>query len=214
VRLGEPAPVNAPSFLDPDAVKKLVTGGPDWIYTDRYTIEANTSGTAPPTAMVGPMLRALLEERLRLTLHQDQRQIPAYSLTVANGGFKLSPADPGSCRSSDPNPPGSTGLPAPGEKPSCANSFGRDGPNVTWKGTGVTLDQIAQGLGMLIGRPVIDRTGIVGQFTFKAEFDRGDGVIRTNFPNPDPEEVGNPTTPGPTCHRVGPFLWSWSGSSA
>jgi uncharacterized protein (TIGR03435 family) len=189
-QIGGPCPVNAPrSFLDPHAAKRLVSGGPDWIYTERYTIEANTSVAAPPTAIVGPMLRALLGERLGLALHQDPRHIPGYAVRIAKGGFKLSPVDPGNCRSLDPNALGRTSAPAPGERPLCANSFGVDGPNVTWKATGVTLSQVACGLGMVLDGPVIDRTGIAGQFTFKAEFDPNNGDNR------DPIWLQTPTNP-------------------
>jgi uncharacterized protein (TIGR03435 family) len=205
VQFGDPRPTNAASFLDPDAIKKLVSGGPDWIYTDRYTIEANTSATPAPTAMVGQMLRALLEDRLRLTLHQDQRQIPAYALTVATGGLKLRPADADSCRSADPNTLGRATRSAPGEKPLCANGFAPHGPNVTWKATGVTLDQVARGLGGLVmDRPVIDRTGIAGQFTFEVEFVRDDSTSRVPVFPPDatvsPDAAAVP--PGPSIFTV------------
>src|SRR5262245_66649024 len=57
--------------------------------------------------LMGPMLRAFLEERLQLQLHRDVEDIPAYALTIAKGGLKIKPIGEGDCRAVDPaNPPG------------------------------------------------------------------------------------------------------------
>lgn len=178
---GDPLPANARSFLDPDLVKQWVKGGPTWIYAERYTIVANASGAPLPTTMQGSVLRALLEGRLGLTVHQGRRHSPASALTVAKGGVKLRLADVGSCQAPEPNAPDRTSAPAPREKPLCGLKFGVDGPNVTLKATGATLGQIARALNLVVHRPVIDQTGIQGQFTFKIEFDQGDGLIRRSF---------------------------------
>jgi uncharacterized protein (TIGR03435 family) len=156
--------------------------------------------------MVGAMLRALLDERLKLKLHQDQRRVPAYALTVAKSGFKMHPADPASCTPADPNRLGRATVPAPGEKPMCANGFGWHGPNMTWKATGVTLDQIARGLaGLVLGRQVIDQTGIAGQFTFDAEFARDERTIALPSLSSDvrlPSDATADVPPGPSIFDV------------
>ncbi|MGO9615251.1 MAG: TIGR03435 family protein [Bryobacteraceae bacterium] len=43
--------------------------------------------------MNGPMLRELLEERVRLKFHRKTREVPIYLLTVAKSGLKLQPPD-------------------------------------------------------------------------------------------------------------------------
>jgi uncharacterized protein (TIGR03435 family) len=184
VQYGNPRPANAPSFVDPDAIKNLVTDGPAWIYSDPFTIEATTSGTALPTELVGGLLRGLLESRLHLKLHQDQRSAAAYALTVAPGGLKVARADAASCTPPDPQGLGRARVPEPGAKPLCANAFGWHGPNLTWKATGVTMDQIAHSLwGIVLHREVIDRTGVAGQFTFAIEFARDDSTAMPALPS-------------------------------
>jgi uncharacterized protein (TIGR03435 family) len=174
---GDSRPANAPGFVDPNAIKDLVTAGPGWIYSDRYTIEASTSGTPLPTELVGPMLRALLQDRLQLQLHHDQRSVPAYALTVAKSGLKLQPVDPGTCTPPDPQALGRMTVPKPEDKPICSNGLGWHGPNMTWKANGVTMDQVARGLsGLVLHRQVVNQSGIAGQFTFAIEFARDESI--------------------------------------
>ena len=68
-----------------------VRGGPDWMRTDRYTIDAVANGPADAETMRGPMLRALLERRFQLKAHIGSEQVPAFTLAVAPGGLKMKP---------------------------------------------------------------------------------------------------------------------------
>src|SRR5579862_2610180 len=68
--------------FDPNGVAP-VEGGPPWMKSDQYDIEAKAEGDRGRQAMEGPMLRALLEDRFKLKLHIETRQIPMYELTVA-----------------------------------------------------------------------------------------------------------------------------------
>jgi uncharacterized protein (TIGR03435 family) len=95
---------------------RRVRGGPDWIRTAAYTIEAVAGGLDPKNdacavfsiggratpaipngpcesanaaTMSGPMLRALLERRFGLKAHVETVQTPAYTLVVAPGGLKM-----------------------------------------------------------------------------------------------------------------------------
>ena len=84
-----------------------VRGGPNWVRSERYTIDAVADTAADAETMRGPMLRALLEQRLRLKAHIEAEQIPAFELTVA-GGLKLRPVGSGaayqSARCQDTSP--------------------------------------------------------------------------------------------------------------
>jgi uncharacterized protein (TIGR03435 family) len=44
------------------------------------------------------MLQMLLEDRFKLKIHRETRDVPAYILTVARSGLKLKPLKEGSCR--------------------------------------------------------------------------------------------------------------------
>jgi uncharacterized protein (TIGR03435 family) len=68
--------------------------GPDWIDSVRFDV----AGKYPPDAKLEErplMLRALLEDRLKLAVHRESKEMPGYALVVAKSGFKLKPAEPG-----------------------------------------------------------------------------------------------------------------------
>jgi uncharacterized protein (TIGR03435 family) len=70
---------------------KRVRGGPDWVRTDHYTIDAVAADAADAASMSGPMMRALLEKRFQLKSHIETEEIPAWTLTIASGGLKVKP---------------------------------------------------------------------------------------------------------------------------
>jgi uncharacterized protein (TIGR03435 family) len=96
-----------------------VLGGPSWINSERYTIKAEAAGRENRAMMNGPMLQALLEDRLKLKLHRQTRQVPVFALTVTKSGARLKPFQEGTCApvdyGQDPPPP------APGQPPLCQN---------------------------------------------------------------------------------------------
>ncbi|MGB7220707.1 MAG: TIGR03435 family protein, partial [Vicinamibacterales bacterium] len=71
-----------------------VVGGPSWITSDRFDIVAKADGEIGPAPIgtVGPvqlMLRSLLADRFKLTVHFETRELPIYSLVVARADGKL-----------------------------------------------------------------------------------------------------------------------------
>src|SRR5690349_22893943 len=92
-----------------------IIGGPNWIGTDRFDIEAKAEGDGQsiPTEQVGSMLQSLLEDRFQLKAHYETRELPVYILSVAKGGPKLK-------LSEDQTPPSPVRVPPPrrpGEAP-------------------------------------------------------------------------------------------------
>jgi bla regulator protein BlaR1 len=160
-----------------------IEGGPGWIDSDRYEIIAKAEGTPGQDMMRGPMLRALLEDRLKLKVHRESKEVPAYSLTVAKNGAKLQPAEEGSCMpfevfSAAPPPP-----PQPGEKflPICGGRMiQRAMPMITWQVRGGTLDDLATALGSDLDRIVINKTGMAGKFDFRIEFAPDETAVGLN----------------------------------
>jgi uncharacterized protein (TIGR03435 family) len=71
-----------------------VVGGPDWMQSDPWQIEAKTTGPAPMADRV-LMLQTLLADRFKLVMHTETRMLPVYSLVVAKGGAKMQQAEPG-----------------------------------------------------------------------------------------------------------------------
>jgi uncharacterized protein (TIGR03435 family) len=124
------------------------------------------------------MLQALLEDRLKLKIHHSTRQVQVYVLTVATGGPKLKQFEEGGC-----TPLGLPKAPVsqlfrklePGQKPGCFQATLISGPKMALDMRPTTLDQFSHHLEQVLGRPVINQTGIAGMFDFYLEFavDRG-----------------------------------------
>jgi uncharacterized protein (TIGR03435 family) len=67
-----------------------VTGGPNWLDTNEYDIEARSDGPAT-REQFARMLQTLITERFRLSFHRDTRQMSVYALIVDKGGPKIHP---------------------------------------------------------------------------------------------------------------------------
>src|SRR5262245_16752819 len=89
-----------------------VAGGPNWIGSDRYDVQAKAEGDATVQQMEGPMLQALLVERFKLAFHRETQLLPVYELTRASGKGRLQPTPEGSCTvySLDAPPPSAAGA--------------------------------------------------------------------------------------------------------
>ncbi len=67
-----------------DLSPKTISGGPEWIDSDRYDIQAVTPGAARPTHDEQmAMLRTLLSDRFKLNFHREGKDFSIYVLEVA-----------------------------------------------------------------------------------------------------------------------------------
>jgi uncharacterized protein (TIGR03435 family) len=100
-------------------------------------------GTDPTMDDVRLMLQTLLAERFRLRIHREPLDLPVYALTVLKGGPQWT---------------------------ACSNP---EAPSTYTKGRLVscnppmTLGRVAQMLTNEAGRPVIDNTGLTGNYSFE-----------------------------------------------
>jgi uncharacterized protein (TIGR03435 family) len=161
-----------------------VRGGPDWVRSARYTIEAIGDASVNPMTMSGTMLRSLLERRFQLQSHTEVEQIPAYTLTVSRGGLKMKPMEPGGCEEVPRVAPGQKTLRGRraadvrrGAKHSCGIWSEINGPNLVSVGGGATIsgeglgNNIARGLGLRLGGVrVFDNTGLTDRYNYILEF--------------------------------------------
>ena len=131
---------------------KQIIGAPDWLEKDRYDIEGtpDTEG-APSDKQVRGMVRKLLIERFALKFHHETREMPAFVLTVAKSGSKLTPTEA--------NGP----LPGLGFHPA-TGGLGLIARNAT-PGDLCTLLQ-----GLVLDRPVVDHTNLSGRFDIDVTF--------------------------------------------
>ena len=162
-----------------------ILGGPAWLTSDEYDIEAKAEGNPSGSVMAGSMLRALLEERLKLQLHRETKQIPVYELTVAKSGFRLKPLPEGSCTPFDPFGIEPQGLTQDEARAVVASQ--RCNWFVSSRGKmdlhAASLDQMAAQLSRMfaIDRPLVNRTGIAGIFDFHLLFTPGENTPHTTF---------------------------------
>ena len=191
----------APSYFlgVEDGVK--VRGGPDWVRSELYTIEAAAGGPADAQTMRGPMLRALLERRFGVKIHVETEQFPVLKLTVAPGGLKMKE---GICTKSEvPSVGGGRaaqlaqlvatvrrnldavrrGVPVTGR---CGGAGALNGPNLLMVGAGLSIEALVETFAESLQVPVIDQTGIPGTalFNFVLEFVLDDSLrpeVRDQF---------------------------------
>jgi uncharacterized protein (TIGR03435 family) len=160
-----------------------IEGGPAWINSERYEINAKAESNASEEMMMGPMMQALLEDRFKLKTHRETRDVPVYALAVAKGGSKLKPFREGSCTPAAlaVNPP------LEGQPPVCKAFASSRGSNLmVMDGQGMSIEEFsgvvlaASGLGFKFDRPIVNRTGITGRFNFHMEFAIDDGLTDTS----------------------------------
>lgn len=123
--------------------KRQVIGLPDWATTEEYDIDAVAESDQQLRLHFREMLQALLADRFQLTFHREQRDMPAYLLTVAKGGPKMTPAKPDE-----------------GQESGCQRlaqcTFRHEDPQ-----------HLASWLQLVVvDRPVIDRTGLATPYDF------------------------------------------------
>jgi bla regulator protein BlaR1 len=160
-----------------------VIGGPAWTRSDLYEVDAQAATPQSRAMMNGPMLQALLEDRLKLRVHLETRAIPVYALAVAEGGPKLQPFE-GSCVPRDFDKP-----PSP-EDCAVARGYGNG-----FDMKAATVADLCTGFSVLLDRPVIDKTGLAGRFTMRVDLSSGDGEL-LNRPRSLPA-LADPTAPAP-----------------
>lgn len=146
-----------------------ILGGPDWIRSDVYAVDAKASGTPNPAQMM-LMLQSLLQDRFQLRIRRESRVMPVYELAPARGGLKLPSASEGSCVEKEPPPPG---LGDPPPKPMCGDAEMHPAAG-GWHMVGgkVPMAEFVRRLIEVLGRTVIDRTGFSGVFDINLEFRR------------------------------------------
>ncbi len=143
-----------------------ISGGPDWLATALFTIDAKLDeSTVAELKKLTPeqqkmerdlMFQNLLADQFKVTLHRESRLLPAQVMMIAKDGPKFQAAKPGDTY---PNGiKGPDGLPAGAHK----FNFGPDGVIVQ----ALPMSFVANNLAMHLGQPVVDRTGLTGDYDF------------------------------------------------
>ena len=162
-----------------------LSGGPDWINTALWDIQAKLSNFAPKAelgktgpAQPGPadqaLLQALLSQSFKLALHPETRNVSAFDLLVAEGGSKLQQQS--------------------GEMRRVRLGRGE------LTSEGAPLDLLVNQLSMRLGRTVVDKTGLKGNYSFNLRWtpaaEEAERLKQQGFPQgggmPSPSEASGP----------------------
>jgi uncharacterized protein (TIGR03435 family) len=152
-------------------------GGPDWLDTERWDIEAKApEGAIPPRAnpldvarpdTLALMVQSLLEDRFKLRSHQETRELSLYNLTVAKGGAKIK-------LSEDQTPPAA--LIATGNGAQGVSRGGIRLGRSNLEARAQSIELLATALGALyVDRPVVDKTGLQGLYDIRLQWTPGTG---------------------------------------
>jgi uncharacterized protein (TIGR03435 family) len=148
------------------------------------------------------MLQVLLEDRFKLKVHREIRELPVYELTVAKGGLKMqqSKCTPGPPPPQENRPPG-RGLQVAG----CGSLLGGvNGLNRTENGIGTEIPSLLTFLANLTRREVIDKTGLTGRFDLHLEWAPDEAMTAP----PDPLRPDDPTKPAPSATAGGASIFA------
>jgi uncharacterized protein (TIGR03435 family) len=163
-------------------LKEFQVSGPAWMGEVRYDIVAKgPEGTR--RTQLPEMMQAMLRDRLKLAAHREQKEFSVYALVVNKGGPKLKESS----------------------KEDAALEHAAFGMSMSGNGVGrmeakhADMTSLANTLVRLVGRPVVDLTGLTGRYDFELEFSPQDATAMASPPPP-----GN----GPPQADVGASIFS------
>ncbi len=154
-----------------------VEGGPAWTNSDHYQIEAKTESDQSQITMRGIMLQSLLEDRFKLKIHRETREVPIYALNVAKGGLRMQRFKEGTCTPIDLvqflaqfSTPGFLADLPPDQKYCPNNSAPLHGPNIVWDAQAMSVEELCKFVLRYMDRPVVNETGLTGRFHMRLEY--------------------------------------------
>lgn len=150
-----------------------IEGAPDWLHSTAFEIDAKSDGQPSIQMMEGPMMQKLMEDRFKLKIHRETREGAVYNLVLGKGPLKLKPYEEGKCL---PVTVGHTLSPLPASAGHyCRNMVGAGAVDFE----GGTLSSFAGLLGgLILDRPILDKTGLTDIFEIHLKFSLQDSVAR------------------------------------
>ncbi len=130
----------------------MISGGAKWVNEDRFDIIAKAPAGAPDNALRS-MMKSLLADRFKLVMHQEDKLMPAYALTLAKNGPALQSGS--------------------GDGASLCHWTELEGGLRRRECSHITMSEFAKELpatgGIGIVLPVSDQTGLTGTYDFQFE---------------------------------------------
>lgn len=144
-----------------------ITGGPDWLRTERYDIEAAPDKGALPAGIsvkdrndkVHLMLRTLLAERFKMVIQREIKELPVYAVTVKDRRkLQKAAVEEKDCLEVTKGP----------QDPASCHAFS-GGQGQGMHAQAVSMPDLASYASSWADRPVIDKTGLQGLFNIQTE---------------------------------------------
>ena len=161
-----------------------VSGGPPWLDSIHYDILAKPESKASQSELP-MMLQGLLADRFHLRVRQETRELPIYALVLARKdgrpGPDLMEAKDGDCE--QPDPARLQAARQPGAPPPRFCGQLMMGVNQI-NAIGLPISSLTPLLSRLLGRTVVDQTGLKGNFNVSLEW------------TPDETQTFPPRSPG------------------
>jgi uncharacterized protein (TIGR03435 family) len=188
-----------------------IIGGPAWIGSDRFDVNARANRGLPPpdpTGEIGPlerMLQSLLADRFKLVAHRENREMPIFALVVARSDRRLgeklrrSSTD---CAAmfAERARAGQAGPVAAGDRPTCGLVVSPWSIRIG----GGPLSQLTMVLTQMTNRFVVDQTGLTGNYDVDLQWTPTG--LRMNRPPGGDGGPGGPPIPVPPPDANGATL--------
>jgi len=169
-----------------------ISGAPAWTGSEHYNIEAKTDDSSADMlrklsdeeqeTQARLMLQSMLADRFRLALHHEMKALPVYVLLVAKNGPKLHES------ADTPDAPAPSGPPTPNE-PQRRHTLRMNGPGDV-SAIAQNLDIFADVLSHQLGHPVLNKTGLKGDYDFSLKWTPNEG--RGQMPGGPPGDAAPP----------------------
>jgi uncharacterized protein (TIGR03435 family) len=177
-------------------VRQYQVSGPDWLNAQRFDIlakmpEGATKEQAPQ------MLRTLLADRFKLTIHRVSKEHAVYALVVGKGGPKMkesekAPNDPSAAAATGSSEvtvtrAGKGSVVSDGEGGLTKMTMGGDGKSMHIESSKMNMAKLAEALSRFVDRPVVDMTELKGDYQVAFELsmqDMLDAARRAGAPVP------------------------------
>ena len=175
-----------------------LSGGPSWIDSAHYDIDAKATGNANGAEM-RLMMQTLLEDRFQLKIHRETKEMPVYELSAPKGDLKLIRSKNGVCVASNPNAP--PAPPSPGRPGPCGRAMVSMSPSgARLSGENISVAELVRVLSNILGRTVIDKTAFTGTFDAHLEFAPDEALA--GIPRPPAQR------PTPTADLAPPSIFT------
>jgi uncharacterized protein (TIGR03435 family) len=182
-------------------VRDYQVNAPAWMDSERFDIVAKVPQGATRDD-VRKMILNLLTERFKMKIHKESKEAAIYALIVGKNGPKLKESSKEEAPPTDGDAPGGGRGPI-GPPQRDKNGFpvlrgGRGnlifmGPNGRLQMTSghATMAMLAATLSGQIGRPVVDQTGLAGEYDYQLEFTREGLAMPKGMPMMGPPPGGD-----------------------